>query len=95
MQNERGAKEATRQAVYFDERDYAGPIRRVAILCIDSITTVTLSLAAVVGIGYVWLTRYPESENLPYQSFIEDGICRQLSEHRAVLGSRWRHHSFR
>jgi uncharacterized RDD family membrane protein YckC len=53
------------RAVYFADRDYAGPFRRVAILGIDFVAVVVLSLTAVVGTWYIWFTRHPGSEDPP------------------------------
>jgi hypothetical protein len=50
------------QAVCFDRRDYAGPGRRVVIVCIDFIAAVVLSFGVLVGVWYIWLVRYPESD---------------------------------
>lgn len=43
---------ATRDAVYFDQKDYAGPIRRVIILGIDILALFGLVLA--VGTGFLY-----------------------------------------
>jgi uncharacterized RDD family membrane protein YckC len=49
-------------AVCFDRRDYAGPVRRVVIVCIDGLALLVLSFGVLIGIWYVWLVRYPKGD---------------------------------
>jgi uncharacterized RDD family membrane protein YckC len=58
----------TPPAVYFDRRDYAGPVRRAVIVCIDGFAVIVLCLVVLVGIGTVWFMRYPRSD-LPPQAW--------------------------
>jgi len=46
------------RAVCFDRRDYAGPVRRAIIICIDAVTVIVLSAAVLSGIWSVWPARY-------------------------------------
>ncbi len=56
------------RAVCFDRRDYAGPVRRTAIVCIDGFAVIVLCLVVLAGAGTVWLMRHPRS-NLPPQAW--------------------------
>ncbi len=56
---------AVQRAVCFDRRDYAGPVRRVVIVCIDFVAAVVLSFGVLVGVWWVWLIRYPQSDPPP------------------------------
>jgi uncharacterized RDD family membrane protein YckC len=53
------------RAVCFDRRDYAGPLTRVAILCIDLIALVLLAFLVLVAITAYWVIRYDESDVPP------------------------------
>ena len=52
-------------AVCFDRRDYAGPVRRAAIVCIDALAVIVLLVGVLVGIWYVRLLRHPRSDLPP------------------------------
>jgi len=52
------------RAVCFDRRDYAGPVRRVVIVCIDFVAAIVLSVVVLVAVWSVWLVRYPQSDPL-------------------------------
>ncbi len=66
MANTRGRDDnEAHRAVCFDRRDYAGPVRRVVIVCIDFVAAVGLSFGVLVGVWWVWLIRYPQSDPPP------------------------------
>ncbi len=57
----------THRAVCFDRRDYAGPVRRAVIVCIDFVAAIVLSVGVLIGVLYVWFVRHPQSD-LPAQA---------------------------
>jgi uncharacterized RDD family membrane protein YckC len=52
----------TQRAVCYDRQDYAGPGRRVLIVCIDFVATAVLSFAALVAVTYIHYALYPRRE---------------------------------
>lgn len=55
-------RETAGKAAYFDEKDYAGPIRRVVILGIDIVALIGLSFAVAAG---MFFCRPPGTVDLP------------------------------
>jgi uncharacterized RDD family membrane protein YckC len=60
------ANPKTLRALCFDRRDYAGPLTRVVILCIDLIALVLLGFLVIFATAAYWVIRYDES-NVPPQ----------------------------
>lgn len=60
MANTRGRDDSEAlRAICFDRRDYAGPVRRAAIVCIDLVALILLSFVVLFGIGVFWYIRHP------------------------------------
>jgi uncharacterized RDD family membrane protein YckC len=57
----------TPRAVCFDRRDYAGPLTRVVILCLDLIALILLTILVLFAIAAFWVIRYDE-DNVPPQT---------------------------
>ncbi len=55
----------TPRALCFDRRDYAGPLMRVVILCIDLIALVLLGFLVIVATAAYSVIRYDESDVPP------------------------------
>jgi uncharacterized RDD family membrane protein YckC len=63
MSDTRGRDHSEAQrAVCFDRRDYAGPVRRAIIVCLDFVAAIVLSFGVLAGVWYVWLLRNPERD---------------------------------
>ena len=52
----------TNRAVCFDRRDYAGPVRRMMIVCIDCVAALVLSFGALTLVWYAWLFHRPDAD---------------------------------
>ncbi len=59
------ANPETSRALCFDRRDYAGPLTRVAILCIDLIALVLLGFLVICATAAYWVIRSDESDVPP------------------------------
>ncbi len=66
MANTRGRDESeAHRAVCFDRRDYAGPVRRAVVVCIDFVVAIALSFGVLLGIVCLWLIRHPKEYPSP------------------------------
>lgn len=62
-------------AVCFNRRDYAGPVRRAIIVCIDFVAAIVLSVGVLTGVWYVWLLRYPQGALPPQALWVVPAVA--------------------
>jgi len=63
------------EAVCFDRRDYAGPARRVIIVCIDFVAVIALSFGVLIGVWYVCLLRNPRGDLSPQALWVLPAVA--------------------